>query len=202
MFKKEIRVIAWDDCGFRFKSKNVRIVGAIFRGGQFLDGLLSATIKKDGNDATQKIAGSIMKSRHYGQLSIIMLDGISFAGFNLVDIKKLNRETGLPVIAVQRNKPDLMKFKKALNIFPDHKKRKDIVKKAGKIYNFEKIFYQKCGLNNRDCIDLLKLTCTRANIPEPIRVSHLIASGLSRKTVTKETDARSAFCVYESRGRA
>ncbi|MEM7819245.1 MAG: DUF99 family protein [Candidatus Aenigmatarchaeota archaeon] len=195
MIKKEIRIIAWDDCRFRFKSKKVRIIGVIFRGGLFLDGLLSTIINKDGNDATDKIINSILYSRHYNQLSIIMLDGISFAGFNLVDIKELNKKTKLPVIVVQRKKPNMKKFINALNIFSDSKKRKEIVKKAGKIYKYDKIFYQKYGLSINECNEILKITCTRANIPEPIRVAHIIASGLSRQS-------KSASFVFESRGRA
>jgi endonuclease V-like protein UPF0215 family len=204
MFKKEVRIIAWDDCAFRFAQKNVRIVGAIFRGGLFLDGLLSTTIKKDGSDATGKIIKTMRKSRHFNQLSFIMLDGISFGGFNLVDIKKLNKETGMPVIVVLRTKPNMQKFVKALNIFPDQRKRKEIVKNAGKIHRFGKIFYQKCGLTGNECNELLKLTCTRANIPEPIRVSHLIASGLSRKRCVNGNDAKQneKSFIFESKGRA
>ena len=89
MVKPEIRIIAWDDCAFRFSQKRVRIVGVVFRGGSFLDGMLSVQIKKDGLDVTEKISGSIKKSRHYDQLSVIMLDGITFAGFNLTDIRLL-----------------------------------------------------------------------------------------------------------------
>jgi len=181
--KKEIRIIAWDDCAFRFSQKRVSIVGAVFRGGSFLDGLLSTRIEKDGLDATEKIAESILKSRHYDQLSLIMLDGITFAGFNLVDIKELNRKTKLPVIVVQRKKPDMARFKETLRIFKDHKKRLSMVKKAGRIFPFSKdgkdIFYQRSGLDNKKTREILKITCTRSNLPEPIRVAHLIASGLS-----------------------
>ena len=183
MIKKEIRIIAWDDCAFRFSQKRVLIIGAIFRGGSFLDGLLSTRIKKDGLDATEKIADSILKSRHYDQLSLIMLDGITFAGFNLVDIKELNRKTKLPVIVVQRKRPDMTRFKKTMKIFRDNKKRISIVKNAGRLFTFSKdgknIFYQRIGIDNKKSREILKITCTRSNLPEPIRVAHLIASGLS-----------------------
>jgi endonuclease V-like protein UPF0215 family len=182
MIKKEIRIIAWDDCAFRFSQKRVLIVGAIFRGGLFLDGLLSTRIVKDGLDATDRIASSVLSSRHYDQLSLIMLDGITLAGFNLVDIKELNRKTKLPVIVVQRKKPDMTKFKNTLRIFRDYKKRLSIVKKAGRFFSFgkqSKIFYQKSGISNEKAEEILKITCTRSNLPEPVRVAHLIASGLS-----------------------
>ncbi len=216
MLKPEIRIIAWDDCAFTFKTKSVRIVGVVYRGGSFLDGLLSTMIKKDGMDVTEKMAESIMRSRHYEQLSYIMLNGISYAGFNLADIKKLYRKTKLPVVAVQRKKPDIRKFREAMRIcggikdsthtggaklhhvFDDYKKRLQAVKNAGRVHEFKagKIFYQKHGMNNSECEQVLKITCIRSNVPEPLRVAHLIASGLSRMTY-KDASVR-----FESRGRA
>lgn len=122
MIKKEIRIIAWDDCAFSFNSDEVTLIGAIFRGGSFLDGMLSTTIEKDGMDATEKISEAIKKSRSYDQLSIIMLDGISYAGLNLVDIQELHRKTKLPVIVFLRKKPNLDKFLKALEKIKGNKK--------------------------------------------------------------------------------
>ena len=106
-----------------------------------------------------------------------MLDGISFAGFNLVDIRELNRKTELPVIVILRKRPDILKFTTALKIFPDNRKR--AIRTAGNIYGFNEIFYQKSGIAENACREILKITCTRSNIPEPVRVAHLIASGLS-----------------------
>ena len=179
MIKQEIRIIGWDDCAFEKTSKEVLLVGVIFRGAKFIDGLLSIKIKKDGLDATKKISSAVKESRHYDQLSIIMLNGITFGGFNLVDIKKLNKEIEFPIIAVQRKKPDMEKFLSAQRIFKDYKKREIIVKNASEIYRYKKIFYQSMGLNKEGCERILDLTCIRSNIPEPIRVAHLIASGLS-----------------------
>lgn len=177
MVKPEIRIIAWDDCAFSFKQKRVLIVGAVFRGGSFLDGMLSTRIAKDGSDATEKIARSINKSRHHDQLSVIMLDGITFAGFNIVDIAALNRKTALPVIVILRKRPDIKKFTTALKIFGDNRKR--AIKTAGRIYSYRDIFYQKSGISRKECGEILKITCTHSKIPEPIRAAHLIASGLS-----------------------
>lgn len=179
MLKAEVRIIAWDDCAFRFAQKKVLIVGVIFRGGSFIDGLLSTHVNKDGDDATDKIALSILSSRHYDQLSYIMLNGITLAGFNVVDMKELNRKTKLPVIAVQRKKPDMEEFMKALRNFQDYKEKSARTKHAGRFYSCGDIIFQKSGLGIGECRELLKLTCTHSNIPEPLRVAHLIASGLS-----------------------
>ena len=44
----------------------------------------------DGFDATEQIASMINSSPHCKQLRLVMLNGITFAGFNVVDIKRLN----------------------------------------------------------------------------------------------------------------
>lgn len=187
--KKEIRIIAWDDCAFTFRQKYVTAVGVVFRGAAFLDGLLSTKITKDGSDGTVGIAKSVLDSRHYDQLSYIMLNGITIAGFNVVDIKELNERTKLPVIAVQRRKPDMKEFMAALGKLNDCKKKLQAAKKAGKFFRYivkpennfhgKEILYQKAGASNEECEELLRITCIRGNIPEPLRVAHLIASGLS-----------------------
>jgi hypothetical protein len=177
--KPEIRIIAWDDCAFTKRSRKVRIIGAIFRGGSFMDGVLSTEIEVDGLDATEKITESITNSRHYDQLSYVMLNGITLGGLNLVDIKKLHKKTGLPVIVVQRKKPNKKEFGLTLKIFSDYKKRLNIVKNAGKFCKWRKLYYQKAGMTKTAVEQILEITCTRSLIPEPLRVAHLIASGLS-----------------------
>ncbi|MCD6092462.1 MAG: DUF99 family protein [Candidatus Aenigmarchaeota archaeon] len=180
MFKKEIRVIGWDDAPFvKGKKQLVTLAGVIFRGGNYIDGLLSTKVEYDGLDATEKIIDSLNRSRHKDQLKIVMTDGISFAGFNLVDIKEVFEKTSLPVIVIQRKKPDIKKFVDAMKIFDDFDKRRDIVRRAGKIYKFGKTFFQKAGLTRKDAEEIISLTTTHSAVPEPIRVAHLIATGLS-----------------------
>ena len=182
--KKEIRIVAFDDCSFKKSDKEVLLVGPVFRGGQFIDGLLSTKIKKDGLDATQKIASAINRSSHKGQLSVIMLDGITFGGFNIVDIKKLHKKTGLPVVVVLKNKPDLRVFRATIkhlfgrSRYGNAEERLENLDKAGSILLSGNVRFQVAGCSVDQAERLLRLTSTRSNIPEPVRVAHLIASGL------------------------
>jgi len=179
--KKEIRILAWDDGPFEFKSKGKDIlVGVIFRGGQFLDGLLKTEIDIDGLDATEKIIGKVLKTRHK-DLRVIMLDGITFAGFNIVDIKEIYKKTKLPVIVVNRKKPDFEKFISTLKQLPEPKKRLDCVENAGPTYwakvKNKRICFQCSGIKIEDAKKIIKETSTMSLIPEPLRVAHLIATG-------------------------
>ena len=96
--KKEVRILGIDDAPFtKGKDKEVLVIATIFRGGEFLDGVLRTHVTCDGNDATDKIVEMINRSRHKPQLRVVMTDGIALGGFNLLDIHEIFRRTQLPV---------------------------------------------------------------------------------------------------------
>jgi len=180
MFKREIRVVGFDDVASpRAPGRKVLLVGIITRGGSYVDGVLSTQITYDGLDATRKLIELLNHTRHKPQLRVVMTSGISFAGFNLVDIKTLSRETSLPVIVVVRKRPNVREFVEALKRFQDFDERRAIVERAGRIYRHKKVYFQCAGISPREARELLDICTTHGNIPEPIRVAHLVASGLS-----------------------
>jgi uncharacterized protein len=165
-------------------NEKVMIVGVVFRGGNWMDGVLRSDITKDGIDATDVICNMISKSRHYCQIRVVMLDGITYGGFNVVDIERLYRETGIPVIVVMRSRPDFHKIRSALEYFSDGEERWIIIERAGKIEEIagEKergpVYIQKKGIGLVSAEKIIRLTSIRSNIPEPLRIAHLIATGI------------------------
>ena len=103
--KQEIRILAIDDSALI--SERIMIVGVVFRGGEWLDGVLRSEIARDGLDGTDAIAEMVTGTRHYPQTRVVMLDGITYGGFNVIDVQELHRRTNLPVIVVMRAEPDL-----------------------------------------------------------------------------------------------
>ncbi len=161
------------------------LVGVVFRGGYWLDGVMSTKVEVDGFDSTDKISDMIMKSSHYKQLRVIMLDGVTFAGFNIVNMKKLNQKTKLPVIAVTRDRPNFREIRKALKNLPSPGKRWKAVLDAGEIFEVstrgkKKVYMEISGTAEEDARKILKLTSTRSSVPEALRVAHLVASGVSK----------------------
>ncbi len=186
VIKPEIRVLGVDDGVFTPHMKRlVPVVGVVFRGGYWLDGVMHTKVEVDGFEATDKIASMITNSPHYKQLRVIMLDGVTFAGFNVVNIKKLNMKTKLSVIVVTRERPNFEEIREALKNLPKSGERWKIILNAGEIFEVstrsrnEKVYMQISGVLEEDARKILQLTSTRSNIPEPLRVAHLIASGIS-----------------------
>jgi endonuclease V-like protein UPF0215 family len=187
VIKPEIRVLGVDDGAFIPHVKGqVPVVGVVFRGGYWLDGVMHTKIAVDGFDATDRISSMITGSSHYKQLRVIMLNGVTFAGFNIVDVKALNAATKLPIITVTREKPDLADIHKALQNLPHSEERWEAILNAGEPIEVStrnakaKVYMQNVGVSKEDAQKILRLTSTRSNVPEALRVAHLIASGITR----------------------
>lgn len=184
VIKSEIRVLGIDDGQFIPHTKGeVLVVGVVFRGGVSIDGVMHTKIGIDGLDATDKLAAMINASPHKHQLRVIMLNGVTFAGFNVVDIQKLYAATGLPVIALTQDRPDLDSIHEALKNLPDTELRWQIIQNAGAIRAVQnkgaKLYICLAGLTVDDALIVLDTTATRGSLPEPLRVAHLIASGIT-----------------------
>ena len=185
--KPEIRILGVDDGPFEPDySGKVPLVGAVFRGGKWLDGVMVKSIEKDGLDVTECLIEMVRDSRHFGQLRILMTDGVTFAGFNVFNAKKFFRETGLPVISISRELPVMANIRRAVKHLPEWRERWNIIKEAGKLYpiktkNHEATVYmQPVGVGRVDAGEVVKLSSTRSLVPEPLRAAHLIATAIVR----------------------
>ena len=150
--------------------------------------MITGDVEIDGLDSSRKIIDAINNSAHKDQLRVIMLDGVTFGGFNIVDMPEINRKTGLPVIAVVRERPDLESIKRALKRFDDFELRWKLIQNAGAVESLKvrnpktgkvkKIWFQCSGIEPDTAKRVIRISSTRSFIPEPLRVAHLIGYGI------------------------
>lgn len=139
-------------------------------------------IKVDGLDATEKLLNMVNSFEG----NAIILGGITFAGFNIVDIKRVHQETGIPVIVYSGKKPDNNSVLNALKAhFKDWEIRWNIIKKAGPIYSsipYPKeppVYFEVIGNTKKWAEKILVSSAMVSRIPEPVRVAGIVARGLS-----------------------
>jgi hypothetical protein len=183
--KPEIRILAWDDGPFEHRSKGtVPMIGTVYRGGKLLDGILKIDVEIDGTDAEAKIISATNHTKHHGQVRVMMLDGITFGGFNTVNIKNISEKTGVPVIVVLRTKPDFKNFKSAMAKLPHAERRLACVEAAGPVYYVDvgkgRIAFQIAGMEKDGAASIIRTSTVLGNVPEPLRAAHLIATGIVR----------------------
>ena len=191
MYKQDIRTIGIDDGPFTFRNTNTVVVGVVVRGKSYVEGVLKGRAAVDGNDATEALRRMINGSRFADQIRIVMLDGISLGGFNVIDMDDLSETTGKPVISVTRDPPDNEKVRKALiKNFDDWERRLELIERHRLVEvrtEYKPIYIKFCGMNEKDALAVVKDSIIRGCIPEQIRLAHMIAS---------------AFVLGDSRGSA
>ncbi|MBI4441437.1 DUF99 family protein [Candidatus Woesearchaeota archaeon] len=179
MIKKEARILGIDDGPFvKGKKQRVLVVGTLFRGGSFLDGLLSTNIAQDGNDATRKLVKMINRCKFRPQIQCIMLDGIALGGFNVIDIHQLYEKTRIPVITVIRTMPNMQDIRGALSHVKDGDKKWALLSTAPVVRKIGHVYCQWMGIPEKKVLEFIRTSTTHGNMPEPIRIAHIIARGI------------------------
>lgn len=174
-------VVGIDDAPFDRQARaRVRVVGTVYAGTR-LDGVLSSTVARDGDDATRAIAAMVRRSRFAAQVQLVMLQGIAVAGFNVIDIHRLSRALGVPVLVVARRMPDLRSIQAALRggVRGGDRKWAAIVS-AGVMEPAQGLVVQRVGLSLAVAEAVIARLAIHGKLPEPLRVAHLIAGGIGR----------------------
>ncbi len=142
--KKEIRTLGLDLCNPR------RLVGAVTRGGNYLDGVLVLPSKP--TLKTTWIGSAIIRTRFFPELRLIMTHDPE----TQLDRKTIERLTKLPVIAVDSTR-----------------KRQSDGFKSYKVG--EKQLQVKSSLPSGILQEILSTTWATGMLPEPLRIAHLLA---------------------------
>ena len=183
----DLNVIGVDDGSFP-ASKTAReraLLLAVLLRRSRIRGVRVGSIEVDGTDAR-----TVLKSL-VGTLSfdLVMLSGVSFAGFNVIDISRLAYELKKPIIAISGDRPDNRSVRKALkDHFVDWEMRWRCVRSAGKLYTCKplkdepKLYFEVKGATPDFARSVISRTAVISRLPEPIRVARIMAKGLSSLT--------------------
>jgi endonuclease V-like protein UPF0215 family len=173
-----------DDAPFTFAEPTVRLVGVVTQGAQYVEGVLSAMCAVDGTDATDAIAAMTTSSRFAPTLRCMFLNGVAVGGFNVVDLDRLHATTGVPVVAVARREPDRAAIEAALTRHvadPDDRLRLlGTMAPVRVAHGGHDLWVSHRGLDEAGVKEALTLTKVRGALPEPLRLAHVIASGIER----------------------
>jgi endonuclease V-like protein UPF0215 family len=179
-------VIGFDDAPFSREHRgDVRIVGAVCSRTR-LDGVVSTRVRRDGADATRRIIEVVSTSGFRRHLQAVLLQGIAVAGFNVVDLEALYRALTLPVLVVVRKRPDMAAIRRALfeggqlqRGIPGAARKWRLIQGAGAPEPLSNLFVQRVGLSLAEAEELIAKTRLHGLLPEPIRLAHLIAGGVT-----------------------
>ena len=184
------RVVGVEDGGFSRRILDSGFPKALFVSvlfvGTWLHDFQLDKITVDGLDATERLSKMLRR----WSFDVVILAGVSFAGFNLVDSTFVFKEFKKPVIIVARTEPDNVAVKNALRQhFKDWCVRWNIINKLGPVYKVVSrvseppIYVEVVGASFEWAEQVLRLSTACCRIPEPIRVARLVAQGLTEKAM-------------------
>lgn len=172
-------VVGFDDGPFDRARRGARVlvVGAVCARTR-LDGVLSGRITKDGRNATAAVAALVRGSQFDRHIRAVLLNGIAFGGFNVVDIHALAAALARPVLVVARRPPRMALIRSALSRVSGGAAKWRLIEQAGPMEPVRGVLVQRAGLSLAEARDLLDATTLHGNLPEPLRLAHLIAGGI------------------------
>ncbi|MBA3045693.1 MAG: DUF99 family protein [Candidatus Thermoplasmatota archaeon] len=182
--KTQIRILAIDDGPFSFGEERATVVGVAMRLPGYVEGVMVTDVKIDGLDSTDRILEMLHKSRYMDQVKLIILDGVAFGGFNVLDVNHIHERTGIPVATVTRDRPNYDEIRKALiKHFDDWQERLNMMT-ATDLEEFETehtpIFVGRIGIEREKLAEILAASTAQGALPEALRVAHLIATAIAR----------------------
>ncbi len=198
-----MNVIGFDDGPFpRAHRGDVPLVGAVCAGTR-LDGVVSGKVRRDGVDATRRMVELVQQSQFRGHVRAVLLQGIAVAGFNVVDVHGLSAALDVPVLVVMRRAPNVPSIRRAL--FSDDppgrprvrgaRNKWRLIQEAGPAEPLQNrgsspsptglrdrpqsLWVQRVGLSPEAARRLIEATTLHGHVPEPLRLAHLIAGGIT-----------------------
>jgi endonuclease V-like protein UPF0215 family len=173
-------VVGFDDAPFDHDHRgDVTLIGTVCARTR-LDGVLRTRVRRDGANSTDRMVEAIVSSPFHDHLQAVLLQGIAVAGFNVVDIHRLSERIDRPVLVVARRAPDMQAIRRALEQSGRGWKRKwRLLEAAGPMEPLRDVWVQRSKLSRGQARQLLAATTLHGKLPEPLRLAHLIAGGIT-----------------------
>ena len=182
--KKGLRGLAIAE-SFRQNSTKSVLAGVVMRRDFVIDGFVFGSATLEGDDATDAIL-KMYDDLQRPDISYVLISGLIVSMYNIIDIKKLSDTLKIPIIGVSYH--DSYGIEDSLkHHFPDSFESK--LNEYEKLGQREKItlstsydvYVRKEGCTLNEVTHLLDDLTLHGSIPEPIRVSQLLAKTLLEK---------------------
>ena len=185
--KKGLRGLAIAESFKQNSSKSI-FSGIVMRRDFVIDGFVFGSATLEGDDATDTIL-KMYDDLQRPDISYVLISGLIVSMYNIIDIKKLYTSLKIPIIGISYNDSlgieDALKhhfsnsFESKITAYHKLGKREKITLNTS--YD---VFIRKEGCTLNDVKHLLNKLTLHGSVPEPIRVSQLLAKTLLQKQLS------------------
>jgi len=184
--KPHIRVLGIDDGPFTFKQERCVFAGVMLRLPSYVEGVAFGSVIVDGRDSAEKISEMVEQNRWINLLHAILIDGVALAGFNIVGIDALYEKTGVPVITVTADRPDMDSIKAALRShFKEWQEGYEMLasREIHEITAGDGVVYISfSGTDLKAAKEVVRGSIIRGHTPESLRLAHMMAGAFAQSS--------------------
>ncbi|MCX8169305.1 MAG: DUF99 family protein [Candidatus Methanomethylicia archaeon] len=183
-----MRILSFEDGKIMKEKMDKTILVGIKINNTFIEDIFYKEIEIDGLNATEKVIEIVNEAK---PIDLILLSGISYAGFNLIDSERIYEEFKIPLVIYTKKKPNNMDVLSALiKHFPDWRRRWNIIKRTLKASrgihqiklreNEKPVYIETIGISVDEATRILRENTIWGRTPEPIRIAEIIAKETSK----------------------
>lgn len=179
MKKQRPHVLGLDDGPFRKgSSESAPLVAVMMEGSDLVEGVAVSSFPVDGDGVTSFLEGWISGLRNFAALQAIVIGGITIAGLAVVDIRALAGRLRVPVLVVTRRDPAASRVCEAL-LAAGLTDRIPIVEASPPARKIaDGLYLAQADATPAAAERIVRATLRKAQLPEPLRMAHLIARAL------------------------
>lgn len=185
--KKGLRCLAIAE-SFRQNSKKSILSGLVMRRDFLIDGFVFGSATLEGDDATDAIL-KMYEDLERPDVSYVLISGLIVSLYNIIDIKKLFDILEIPIIGITYHESSGIESAIKYHFPESYESKLSEYKKLGTrekitLHTSNDVFIRKEGCTTSEVKKILDGLTLQGSLPEPIRVSQLLAKTLLQKGLT------------------
>lgn len=162
-----------------YRAERSTLAGVVVRANRVVDGFSFGTCTVGGTDATRAVA-DLAAALDREDVRYLLVSGLALAWYNVLDLRSLSGETGLPVVSVTyeasdgladaiREAFDGAARDERLATYRAQPERRPLT------VNGERVFVRAVGCESGEARDVVRAFTPEGGRPEPLRVARLAA---------------------------
>jgi len=187
--KSGVRTLGISESFVKGESKRSVLAGVVIRGDLIIDGFSFNHTTVGGMDSTSSIL-DLYSRLDRSDINILMLNGCIISWFNIIDLHELHEETGKPIICVTYEETEGVD-RYLREYFKDWERRFEVCRKNGErkriqLHTGYQIFARFIGIQEEIGRRILDKFTLEGGVPEPLRISKILARAILRSKLGTE----------------